>query len=358
LWAGKEAEGILVALRQTVLWHGPLPTQNHQPEQLNGAAPPDPAPQEEALVMIEQNYVGCDISKRTLDFHDEGSGRHVRIANEAEAIAAHVASLSGCRDFVVMEATGVHDRQVRHALAAAGIGFSRQNPAHTHHHAKAGPQRAKTDRLDARMLADYGRRYRPAPEPAPCAERERLQALVRRRDQLVDIRANQKKHREEAFDADVKADIADLIATLDERIEAIEALIRKAIHADAKIAADHGILVSAPGIATITATTLIALMPELGARSPKTIAALAGLAPLANESGQKTFRSRIRGGRPRVRRALYMAALTAIRGSTRFAAAYTRIADKSGSKKLAIIAVARKLLVSLNAMIRDRKLFA
>lgn len=214
---------------------------------------------------------------------------------------------------------------------------------HTHHYAKAGPQRAKTDRLDARMLADYGRCYRPAAEPAACAKRERLQALVRRRDQLVDVKADQKKHREEAFDADVKADIT--------------SLIDEATDADPAIAADYDILVSAPGVSTVTATVLIALMPELGARSPKVIAALAGVAPLAKESGQKTYRSRIRGGRPRVRRALYMAALGAIRTRSRFSDAYANIAARSGSKKLAIIAVARRLIVSLNAMMRDRKCF-
>ena len=310
------------------------------------------------MVMIEHNYIGCDISKWTLDFHDAASGRDVRIANDAAAIAAYVAGLHGGRDFVVMEATGVHDRLLRHALAAAGIAFSRHNPTHTYHHAKAGRQRAKTDRLDARMLCDYGRRYQPAAEATPCAERERLQALVRRRDQLVDVRADQKKHLQEAFDADVTTDIESLIITLDERIKALEALIRAVTDADATIAADYDILVSAPGVATVTATTLIALMPELGQRSPKTIAALAGLAPIANESGSKTFRSRIRGGRPRVRRALYMAALTAIRSCLRFTQAYIAIATRSGSKKLAIIAVARKLLVSLNAMIRDQKHFA
>lgn len=308
--------------------------------------------------MIDENYVGCDVSKRTLDFHDEASGRHVRIANERAAIEAHVAGLSSGRDFVVMEATGVHDLQLRYALAAAGVAFSRHNPEHTHHHAKAGPQRAKTDRLDARMLADYGRRYRPKPDPAPCPKRQRLQALVRRRDQLVAARADQKKHREEAFEADVQADIAGLITVLDARIKAIEALIDETTRADPASAADHAILVSAPGVSTVTATVLVAMMPELGARSPKTIAALAGLAPIAHESGRKVFRSRIRGGRPRVRRALYMAALAAVRTCPRFKHAYTNIAARSGSKKLAIIAVARKLLVSLNAMMRDRKQFA
>jgi transposase len=310
------------------------------------------------MVMIGHNHIGCDISKRTLDFYNPATGRHRRIANEAGPIKDYVAGLAIDRDFVVMEATGTHDRLLRHALAEAGIAASRLNPSHTHHHAKAGPQRAKTDKLDARLLADYGQRYQPKADPAPSAKRERLQSLVRRRDQLVDIRADQKKQRQQAFDADVLADIAALIADLDDRIQAVEVLIDEARDSDDTIAADHTILVSAPGVATVTATTLIALMPELGARSPKAIAALAGLAPLDNASGGRTLRSRIRGGRPRVRRALYMAALGAIRATSRFRQTYQDIAKRSGSKKLAIVAVARKLLTVLNAMMRDRKRYA
>ena len=116
--------------------------------------------------MIMQNYVGCDISKQWLDFFDEASGRYHRLDNNADAIAAYVSGLDPSRDFVVMEATGVHDRLLRHALARAGVPFSRHNPAHTHHYAKSTRRRAKTDRLDARMLSDYGRRYRPEAEPA------------------------------------------------------------------------------------------------------------------------------------------------------------------------------------------------
>ncbi|WP_246680094.1 transposase, partial [Mesorhizobium sp. B2-8-9] len=126
--------------------------------------------------MIMQNYVGCDISKQWLDFFDETSGRLRRIDNQADTIAACVAGLDPSRDFVVMEATGVHDRLLRHALAKAGVPFSRHNPAHTHHYAKSTRRRAKTDPLDARMLSDYGRRYQPEAEPAPREEVEQLQS--------------------------------------------------------------------------------------------------------------------------------------------------------------------------------------
>ncbi|WP_027167584.1 IS110 family transposase [Mesorhizobium sp. WSM3224] len=308
--------------------------------------------------MIVQNYVGCDISKQWLDFFDETSSRCQRIDNQADAIAAYVAGLDPSRDFVVMEATGVHDRLLRHALAKAGVPFSRHNPAHTHHYAKSTRRRAKTDPLDARMLSGYGRRYQPEAEPAPSEEVEQLQSLARHRDHLVDTRATLKKHLAEAFEAIVIADLEETIAYLDSRIKALESLIAEVIRQNQDTARDHALMVSVPGVSKTTALCLLALLPELGQRSPKAIAALAGLAPFDNKSGKLNRRSQIQGGRSRVRRALYMAALTAIRTCGRFKSFYSALAARSGSKKLAIIAVARKLLVVLNAVIRDKIAFA
>ena len=127
---------------------------------------------------------------------------------------------------------------------------------------------------------------------------------------------------------------------------------------DQAIAADYDILVSAPGVAFVTATALIAMLPELGSRSPKAIAALAGLAPFDRQSGNKTFKSQIQGGRQRVRRALYMAALSASRFCPQLARFYAAVAERSGSRMLALIAVARKLLIRLKAMIRARTRYA
>lgn len=308
--------------------------------------------------MIVQNYVGCDISKQWLDFFDETSGRFRQIANRADAIAAYVAGLCPGRDFVVMEATGVHDRLLRHALAKAGIAFSRHNPAHTHHYAKSTRRRAKTDRLDARMLSGYGRRYQPEAEPAPCEQGERLQSLARHRDHLVDMRATAKKHLADAFEAIVITSLEETIAHFDTRIKALESLIADVIRQNQDTARDHALMVSVPGVSKVGALSLLAHLPELGQRSPKSIAALAGLAPFDNKSGKLNRRSQIQGGRSRVRRALYMAALSAIRTCDRFKKFYTDLAARSGSKKLAIIAVARKLLVVLNAIIRDKTAFA
>lgn len=308
--------------------------------------------------MIAQNYVGCDISKQWLDFFDEASGRCQRIDNQVDAIDAYVARLQPDQDFVVMEATGVHDRLLRHALAKAGVPFSRHNPAHTHHYAKSTRRRAKTDPLDARMLSGYGRRYHPDAEPAPREETERLQSLARHRDHLVDMRAALKKHLAEAFDEIVIADLEETIADFDTRIHALESRIADVIRQAEDTARDYTLMVSVPGVSKITALSLLAHLPELGQRSPKSIAALAGLAPFDNKSGKLSRKSQIQGGRSRVRRALYMAALTAIRTCQRFKAFYSDLAARSGSKKLAIIAVARKLLVVLNAIIRDKTAFA
>ncbi|RWE65422.1 MAG: IS110 family transposase, partial [Mesorhizobium sp.] len=253
---------------------------------------------------------------------------------------------------------GVHDRLLRHALAKAGVPFSRHNPAHTHHYSKSTRRRAKTDPLDARMLSDYGRRYNPEAEPAPSEEVERLQSLAGHRDHLVEMRAALKKHLAEAFEEAVIADLEETIAFLDTRIKAFESQIAEVIRQNQDTARDHALMVSVPGVSNVGALSLLALLPELGQRSPKAIAALAGLAPFDNKSGKLSRRSQIQGGRSRVRRALYMAALTAIRTCERFKTFYTALAARSGSKKLAIIAVARKLLVVLNAIMRDKTAFA
>ncbi|WP_394886544.1 IS110 family transposase [Mesorhizobium sp. AaZ16] len=309
--------------------------------------------------MIQHNYIGCDICKDMLDVFDPSSRSFRRLANRAGPIEAFAAGLAPGRDFVVFEATGVHDRLLRHALAEAGIASTRRNPVQTRRFAEAGGLLAKTDKLDARMLSDYGRRFTPAPDQPPCRQRERIAALARRRDQLVEARAREARHLGEAFDPDVIADIEAAVACLAKRIATIEAVIASAIaEADAATAATFAILRSAPGVGPVTALTLIAHLPELGGRSPKTIASLAGLAPRNNDSGTRRGRRPIRGGRPRVRKALYMAALGAIRAAPRFKAFYSAIAARSGSRKLAVIAAARKLLTILNAMQRDQKAYA
>ena len=308
-------------------------------------------------MIIQQNYIGCDISKQTLDIFDPQTSKFVRIDNERVALQAFVGTLDPETDFLVFEATGHHDRLLRITLAQAGIAFARLNPVMVRRFAQSRGRLAKTDRLDARMLSQYGSLLRPRADPKPDLERERLAAFARRRDQLVDARAMELRHLGEAFDAAIATDINAVIAGLDARIAALEEEIARQIQTVEGMAQRTQRLCSAPGVGKVTALTLVSLMPELGHVNPKAAASLAGLAPMNNDSGQKRGVRSIKGGRRRVRSALYMAALGAIRASDRFREFYQAIALRSGSKKLAIIAVARKLLTVLNAMERTQKAF-
>lgn len=307
---------------------------------------------------LHRNYIGCDIAKRFVDLFDPRTGRHRRLANERPALEAFAARLDPDHDFVVFEATGSHDRWLRHALAARSIGHARLNPTAARRFAQARGRLAKTDRIDARSLAELGAMFRPAADEPPCPRREALLALARRRDQLVEARAIELKRLQEACEPAVVADIRAMIGDLDRRIAALEATIQASLQDVEALAAQARRLMSAPGVGPVTALTIITSMPELGRLSPKAAAALAGLAPINDDSGQRRGKRSVRGGRPRLRKALYMAALGAIRANGRFKAFYTALAARAGSKKLAVIAVARKLLTALNAMSRDKTTFA
>jgi len=307
---------------------------------------------------LHPNYIGCDISKHHLDFHDPSTRRSWRIDNSEVAIAALAGTLDDSSVFIVMEATGGYDRLLRYGLAERRVRFCRVNPTMARRFAQARGRRAKTDALDAAMLAELGRLFQPAAEPDPCETRDRLTALARRRDQLVAMRAVEKTRLQEAGDADIAACIRDLIAHLTTKVTQAEAAIATLIKEDNRLKGEWRLLTSAPGIGPVAATTLLALMPELGTASPKRIAALAGLAPYNHDSGMLKGKRCIAGGRRRVRKALYMAALSAIRTCSRMNDFYKRIAERAAAKKIAVIAVARKLLTCLNAMLRDRKSWA
>lgn len=300
-------------------------------------------------------YVGCDVSKSFLDFFDPDNEAVVRIANKAEAIAAYLSLISARRVLVVYEATGVYDRTLRRVLTAAGVAGARVNPMMARRFAEARGRRAKTDLLDAAMLAELGTMFKPAPDMPPCPEREKLTLLARRRDQLVAMRQAEKVRLQDAEEAFIRTCLEGVIAVLSEHITDLDQAIATLTQAVRAITEDMRILQTAPGVGPVTATACVSLLPELGRLNPKKIAALAGLAPFNRDSGSMKGTRKIGGGRARVRRAIYMAAISAIRCCKRYKDIYERIARRAGAKKPAIIAVARKLLTHLNAMIRDRK---
>ena len=305
-------------------------------------------------MIIPLRYVGIDVSKRYLDIFDESLGVPERIANAPQAITPIVARWR-CDVLGVFEATGVYDLELREALSQAGIRFARINPARARDFARASGQLAKTDPIDARMLAAFARALQPATEPAANPARKALAGLAKRRDQLVLMRAQEKNRRSEADDRAMATRIGRLIEVLDGEIAEIEADISALIKAEPEISDDAQLMRSLPGVGPVACMQLIAQMPELGKVGPKQVAALAGLAPFNVDSGAFRGKRKIAGGRKRVRDALYMAALNAVRRADPFKTFYARLRQAGKPAKLALIAVARKLLTVLNAIMRDRK---
>jgi len=299
---------------------------------------------------LSPRRIGCDISKGWLDVFDTGTRAAQRLANRPDEIAAFLSTVAPGTT-IVFEATAPYDLQLRRAIDRAGLGAVRVNPSRARAFARAAGYLAKTDAIDARMLAAMPAALAMREEPAIAPEREALLALNRRRDQLVAARAVERGRIADEPDPGVRESLARHIRWLDGEIAALEAEIADLL-ATEPFAPAVRILRSVKGVGAVTTATLLALLPELGKRSAKAIAALAGLAPLNRDSGAARGERRIGPGRRRVRRALYMAALGAIRSIPRFKAHYRAIKARSGHAKVAIIAVARKLLVTLNAMLR------
>lgn len=307
-------------------------------------------------MIIHPGLIGIDVSKAHFDIFDAMSGRTERLPNSAEAAHSLADRLHDRpQALAIFEATGHYDRHLRAVFGERGIAHARINPSRARDFARAAGYLAKTDAVDARMLAAMGQALAPLPASTRDQSCEMLAGLHKRRDQLVADRAKERARLSEA--SDLADSLQSHIDWLDAEIARLDALIAAAIDMNAALAEQARLLRSAPGVGPVTATTLIALMPELGSLSPKTAAALAGLAPFNADSGQYRGVRRIDGGRRRVRQALYMAALAAARSAPRFKRFYDRLRAQGKPAKLALTAVARKLIVILNAMMRDRIAF-
>lgn len=306
---------------------------------------------------INPDVVGIDISKLRLDVFDPPHGHGERFINNAETAADLAARFAAAGQRVIFEATGTYDRQLRLALQAAGVTFFRVNPGQARDFARAAGYLAKTDAVDARMLAVMGRALELRPAEPLQPDREQLARLHKRRDQLVAMRSQERTRRRGEIDPETASSIDQHLGWLDQQVRELDRRIRQLIASSPGLAEAERRLRSVPGIGPVAAATLLALAPELGARSSKAIAALAGLAPFNADSGQKRGKRIIRGGRKRIRDALYMAAVSASRCNNRFAAFYRSLRAANKPAKLALIAVARKLLVTINAIVRDQTAF-
>lgn len=301
---------------------------------------------------------GIDAGQRFLDVGFAPSGKAFRVPNLAEGIATLVARLTeaGVKR-VVLEAIGPYAQRLVSALALAGFEVGIVNPRRIKAFRDAEGRRAKTDRLDARLIARFALAMSDAVRPLPSAEQLTLKALSLRRRQLTEMIAMEKTRLKQTLEPLLLDSHRTAIADLAAECERIEAELARRVADDPELARVFRILTSIPGIGVRVATVLVTDLPEIGQRDRKAIASLAGLAPHVSQSGNAPPRASIAGGRPCVRAALYMAALVAARHHPQLKANYQAMRQQGKPGKVALIAIARKLLVTANALVKTNSLY-
>jgi transposase len=301
-------------------------------------------------------YLGIDVAKQTLELASEPAGLSGSFANDAAGLAALVAQCHGQPvALIVLEATGGYESPAVAALAEAGLPVVVVNPRQVRDFAKALGRLAKTDRIDARVLALFGARVQPAVRPLPDEATRELEALLTRRRQLLEMLHAERQRLPRARGRVVRRNLRHHIRWLEQSLIDTDATLEAAIQASPLWRVQDQLLQSVPGVGPTLARTLLGLVPELGQLDRHAIAALVGVAPLARDSGTLRGRRTCWGGRPAVRTVLYMAALTAARWNPALRALYQRLRAAGKPAKVALTAVARKLLVLLNAILRDQR---
>ena len=299
--------------------------------------------------------VGIDVSKDRLDVHLRPSGEAFAVARDGKGLETLVERL-GALDIslIVLEATGGFETTVAATLASAELPLAVVNPRQIRNFAKALGKLAKTDAIDAEVIALFAERIGPQARPVASAQAQALGELVARRRQLVEMIGMEANRRRRASDKRLVKKIDHHVAFLEKELADIDADIGTGVRASPAWREAEEILTSVPGVGPVTARTLIAELPELGVVDRRQLAALVGVAPFNRDSGQWRGHRMIAGGRTSVRNVLYMAALVAIRHNPVLKATYLRLTQRGRPKKVAIIACLRQLLTILNAMLRTK----
>lgn len=301
-------------------------------------------------------FVGIDVSKDRLDVHVQPSGESFAVARLGAGLDLLVDRLRALPAvLVVLEATGGYETVVAAALAAASLPLVVVNPRQIRDFARAAGQLAKTDRLDAQIIARFAEAMQPEPRPVPSAEAQALGELVARRRQIVEMIGAENNRRRHLTHKRVLRGLARILAELQAQLSEIEREIDEDIRATPAWREKENLLKTVPGIGHTIARTLIAEIPELGTLNRRKIASLAGLAPINRDSGTLRGRRTIAGGRAPVRSALYMAVMVTIRHKLPLAQTYQHLRAAGKAPKAAITACMRKLLTILNAILRDQK---
>lgn len=305
---------------------------------------------------MNQLFVGIDISKDRLDVHIQPTEESFSVAHDEAGVAELVRRLQGLApQLVVMEATGGYETTVAAALGSAGLPVVVMNPRQIRDYARATGQLAKTDRLDARVIALFAAAVRPPVRPLPDAQGQQLGEVMTRRRQLVDMLGAEINRRRLLRDQRLRERLNAHIAWLEQALREVEDDLRRLVRASALWRETDDLLRSAPGIGKVTSCTLIADLPELGHLDRRRIAALVGVAPFNRDSGTMRGRRLVSGGRAQVRTVLYMATLVAIRRNPAIAAFYQRLRAGGRPGKVALVAAMRKFLTILNAIVRERR---
>jgi transposase len=303
----------------------------------------------------EPTFVGIDVAKDRLDVHVLPTAEAFVVARDAAGIAAMIDRLRPLApQLVAVEATGGFETVVAASLAAAALPVAVVNPAQVRAFARALGQRAKTDPIDAAVIARFVEATKPQVRPLPDADTQAFADLVARRRQIIQMIVAERQREKRAL-AKPKRSIVRLLKALQKELTEIDAEIDEAVRGSPVWREKEDLLSSVPGVGPTIARTIIAELPELGSLDRRQIAALVGLAPWTRQSGQWRGRSFIGGGRATVRTALFMGAMTAARHNPTLRAFHQRLVAAGKPKMVAVIAVARKLLTILNAILRDQR---
>lgn len=298
--------------------------------------------------------LGIDLSKDWLDAHLLPCSQSWHVSTQPDRLAAWIAQLPAGIELVVMEASGGLQNVPAALLAQAGLPVAIVNPSQVRNFAKALGQRAKTDAIDAQLIAQFGQSVRPVPRPLPDADQALLGELLARRSQLMGALVAERNRLGTARFKTVRQNIQTHIQWLEKQLARIDGQIDRQVRDSPLWRANEDLLTSVPGVGSGTARLLLGHLPELGRLDRRQIAALVGVAPYPRESGRWQGRRFVGGGRSPVRAGLYMAALTASRCNPVLKEFYRRLIAQGKPPKLALTAVMRRLLTMLNAIVRDQ----
>lgn len=303
------------------------------------------------------NVIGVDVASRRLDLHDLRNGTHHTIDNSPSAIHKFFRRFATAEEpiLVVMEATGGYENVLVDALHEAGIPTAVVNPLRIRQFANGCGKLEKNDRIDAGMIAEFGAVVKPVLKERLSPQRRKLRSLVHRRDQILSQCSAERNRLQQTDDPHIQEMIQSALDFYQKQIKQVDTEIDATIRQCAELQKKAEILHSCQGVGMATVAILLAELPELGQLNRGQLAKLVGVAPIARDSGQKTGKRKTHAGRAMIRKVLYMAALVATRHNPRLKTFYQSLIKRGKPKKLALVAVMRKLLLTLNAMLKNNQ---